>query len=66
MKKIVVRETTRHSRKVLLLRSLYLLIHTKSEKLLWPNSGPLLVLLQIGEASMAQQSTSRVASVRRP
>jgi hypothetical protein len=51
MKKIVVRETTRHSRKVLLLRSLYLLVHTKSEKLLWPNS-PLLVLLQFVDPNM--------------
>jgi hypothetical protein len=44
MKKIVIRET-RHSREVLLGHSLNLLLHTDSEKLLWPNS-PLLVLLQ--------------------
>jgi hypothetical protein len=44
MKKIVIRET-RHSRKVLLCHSIYLLIHTDSKKLLWPNC-PFIVLLQ--------------------
>jgi hypothetical protein len=44
MKKIVVRET-KYNQKALLFHSLHLLIHTDSEKLLWPNS-PLLVLLQ--------------------
>jgi hypothetical protein len=44
MKKIATRETT-NNQKAMLLHSLILLIHTKSEKLLWPNS-PLLVLLQ--------------------
>jgi hypothetical protein len=50
MKKIVVRHT-KHNRKVLLFHSLYLLIHTDSEKLLWPNS-PLLVLLQFVDPNM--------------
>jgi hypothetical protein len=44
MKKIVAGQI-KHNQKVLLFHSLYLLIHTDSEKLLWPNS-PLLVLLQ--------------------
>jgi hypothetical protein len=50
MKKIAARETE-HNQKALLFYSLYLLIHTKSEKLLWPNS-PLLVLLQFVDPSM--------------
>jgi hypothetical protein len=44
MKKIAAGQTKRYQQ-YLLLHSLYLLIHTDSEKLLWPNS-PLLVLLQ--------------------
>jgi hypothetical protein len=54
MKKILVRET-RHSRKDLLFHSLYLLIRTDSEKLLWPNS-PLLLLLQFVDASVLSGS----------
>jgi ankyrin repeat protein len=51
MKKIVVRQT-KHNPEVLLFHSLYLLIHTKSEKLiLWPNS-PLLVLLRFADPNM--------------
>jgi hypothetical protein len=44
MKKIVVRET-RQNKNFLFFHCLYLLIHTDSEKLIWPNS-PFLVLLQ--------------------
>jgi hypothetical protein len=44
MKEIVFRKT-KNNRKCFLFHSLYLLIHTDSEKLIWPNS-PLLVLLQ--------------------
>jgi hypothetical protein len=43
MKKIAMRHS-KHNRKCFLFHSLYLLIHTASEKLIWPNS-PLLVLL---------------------
>jgi hypothetical protein len=50
MKEIVVRET-RQSRIGLSFYSLHLLVHTKSEKLLWPNS-PLLVLLQFVDPNM--------------
>jgi hypothetical protein len=50
MKKIATRETT-NNQKAMLLHSLILLIHTKSEKLLWPNS-PLLVLLQFVDPNM--------------
>jgi hypothetical protein len=44
MKKIA-RRLTKNDRTVLLFHSFYLLIHSDSEKILWPNS-PLLVLLQ--------------------
>jgi hypothetical protein len=50
MKKIAIRET-KHNQKALLFHSLYLLLHTDSEKLLWPNS-PLLVLLQFVDPNM--------------
>jgi hypothetical protein len=50
MKKIAARKT-KLSQKELLFFSLYLLIHTDSEKLLWPNS-PLLVLLQFVDPNM--------------
>jgi hypothetical protein len=50
MKKIAAGQTKRYQQ-YLLLHSLYLLIHTDSEKLLWPNS-PLLVLLQFVDPNM--------------
>jgi hypothetical protein len=67
MKKLAARET-KHNQKALLFHSLYLLIHTNSEKLLWPNS-PLLVLLQFVDPNMLsghdhkalqEEGTSRV------
>jgi hypothetical protein len=50
MKKIAARQT-KYNQKALLFHSLYLLIHTDSEMLLWPNS-PLLVLLQFVDPNM--------------
>jgi hypothetical protein len=58
MKKIAARETKRNQ-KELLFFSLYLLIHTDSEKLLWPNS-PLLVLLQFVDPNALTNSDVRV------
>jgi hypothetical protein len=50
MKKIAKREAKGHQ-KFLLLHSLYLLVHSDSEMLSWPNS-PLLVLLQFVDPNM--------------
>jgi hypothetical protein len=69
MKKFAARET-KHNQKALLFHTLYLLIHTNSEKLLWPNS-PLLVLLQFVDPNMLHDheasqegGTSRVTLLR--
>jgi hypothetical protein len=61
MKKIAARETKRNQ-KELLFFSLYLLIHTKSEKLLWPNS-PLLVLLQFVDPNMLAEARGTLLHV---
>jgi hypothetical protein len=44
MKKII-NQQSKHNQKIMLFHSIFILLHTDSEKLLWHNS-PLLVLLQ--------------------
>jgi hypothetical protein len=52
MKKIAARQT-KHNQKIMFFYNSYFLLHTESEKLLWPNS-PLLVLLKFFDPNVVQ------------